>query len=375
MSPKSILKYTVLALFTLNLPTAGLNIFGGAVGAILSSASFGLLIVYYLFFLKGKPNIGLLYCGVLYFTFAGFQILGDDTKFITNLAKFLIVVIFGNSFFKEISKKEMTVMFVIGAITIVMNALVFASDRGRSGGFYLNPNAAGFVVLFAYAFTFGLKAGKRKSFLMLLFTIAGFLTFSRTFIIMWVCINLISLLFNRKNIRILVIGVGLFLAMLIVGEALNLGGVRFEKYKGVLNNETTSSDLSHDSRTHTWSLFYDEVTNSPFIGGGYGKFQIGGVKGVGVHNTYLLIIGEAGIVPFLAFLIFILILYKKSIAVFKTEPSLFLMCFVFTVYLLTTHNYFDNEVKVVLSLYMMNQIHILYARRNQKLSPGVILTN
>lgn len=357
MSFKTVLKYIILALFVLNLPPVGTNVVGAAVGSLLSFASMGLLIFYYLFFSRGKPNIGLLYCGVLYFVFSAFQIVGDERLFITNFIKFLIIVVFGSSFFKDVKKNELSIILALGALSIIVQALFLEAHRGRSGGFYFNPNSAGFVALFGFAFSYGIKNKKKKAFLQILCTIAGFLTFSRTFIIMWVLVNFLSLKISTKNFRLLAVGITVFVTLLLVGNALNIGGARFDKYKGVLTDETTSEDLGHDSRTETWALFYEEVMNNPFFGGGYGKFQGGGINGVGAHNTYLLVIGESGIIPFFCLLGYLFYMNKKSWSLFKWEPSLLLMCLTITMYLLTTHNFYDKQEKLALILYLISQIH------------------
>jgi len=125
----------------------------------------------------------------------------------------------------------------------------------------------------------------------------------------------------------------------------------------VLNNETSSEELGHDSRTETWALYYDSVFENPLLGNGFNSFRHGGIEEVGAHNTYLLIIGESGIIPFLAFVIFLFILIKKSAVLFKRDPSLLFMTLIFSIYMLTTHNYFDNEVKVVISLFFINLIY------------------
>jgi len=204
MSIKHLLKYTILGLFVLNFPTVALQSFGAAAGGLVSYGSFALLIGYYLFFLKGKPNMGLLLISLLYFSIAGLQLMGDERRYFTDFAKLLILIIFGNSFFMNVSKKEMRIALAIGAVSIILNSVFFENYRGRSAGFYFNPNAAGFVALFGYAISMDMKSGKLKTVFQIIFSLAGFLTFSRTFLIIWAVINLISLRSNRKNIRILV---------------------------------------------------------------------------------------------------------------------------------------------------------------------------
>ncbi len=352
-----IIKYIILGLFLLNLPGIANVGVSSALGGILSYASFLLLIIYYIIFLRGKPNFWLFYVGFLYFLISGVQLYINYPfgKYVVYLLKFLILVICGNSFFKTVTTKDVAAALLLGGLSLVFNVLFFADDYGRYSGFYLNPNAAGYVCATGYALSFALENKKARLLLQVVFTICGLLTFSRTYMLVWVIINLLSLRISFKNIRVLVFGLGLGIALLIFGELFNLGGARFAQFQSLLDNKS-SSELQEGSRTETWALFYDAAVSHPFFGGGFGEFHGGGLHSLGPHNTYLLIFGESGIIPLLLFLAFILYLLFWSNRLFKLNPSLFLTTITLAVYLLTTHNYFDNYFKLCITLFLFSQI-------------------
>ncbi|KKM21324.1 hypothetical protein LCGC14_1636580, partial [marine sediment metagenome] len=364
---KNILKYTILGLFILNLPEIGLAILGSTVGGLLSYFSFILLGVYYVFFLRGKPNLWLLYIGLAYFIISGFQMYnGVEKDFLIEVAKYLILVLFGNSFFKEISRKEMLLFLLIGSITVILNAFVFPDNYGRYSGFYLNPNAAGFITIIGYCLSYSMKNKRLKTFYQVIFTLAGILTFSRTFVLLWLLTNLIALKINLKNLRVLGLGIVLITIIFTFGEILNLGGQRYEIFKAVLNSDDSApaaSGIEKDSRTETWALFYDEIFLHPFFGDGYGKFQGGGIHRIGPHNTYILIAGEAGIFPLLLFIIFTLYLCYSSYKIFDKDPSCFFISVVLILYLSTSHTYFNSFIKLSITLFLYNRL--LEVQNNQ----------
>jgi O-antigen ligase len=75
-----------------------------------------------------------------------------------------------------------------------------------------------------------------------------------------------------------------------------------------INNEI----LNEDSRQYQWSKFYDGILNSPIIGNGYSSFgqSLDGRGDAGVHNSFLLILGESGLLPFLLIIMVFFFLFK-----------------------------------------------------------------
>jgi len=358
---KKVLKYTILALFILNLPGFVIVNFGSGISSIMSYASFLLLIVYYFQFQRGKPNMWLVYAGLGYFLIAGLNIYVDIPiqKYVILIVKYMILVIFGNSFFKEVTKKEMINFITIGALSILINATLFSDIYGRYSGFYLNPNAAGYMCITGYALCYSLKKGRNRTILQIILTLAGLLTFSRTFILIWILTNIISMRIELKNVRVLVLGVIIGITLLTFGELFNLNGLRFKQYQAVFNNKASVQDLEKGGRSETWSLFYEETVKHPIFGGGYGKFQRHGIFKIGPHNTYLLILGEAGIIPLIIFIAFMTYLLFWSNKLFSLDPSLFLSVVILLLFLLTSHNYFDTYIKLCVTLFIYQKMENL----------------
>lgn len=357
MMLQKILRYLILAMFLLNLATVFLNFLGPGIGSLVSYASFMLLIGYYILFLRGKPNWWLVFASIAYYMIASFDIHRMETQdFVMIFLKTMILVIFGQAFYNKIPRKDMAIFLAVGSATIVLNAVFFPSIIGRSSGFYFNPNAAGYVCMLGYALAYSLENRKLRYGIQIVCSLAGFLTFSRTFMILWLVVNLISVRIDMKNARVLVFGFMAFVMLLIGGAALNLGGNRFDAFRALIESDNSAQSLATDSRTETWAKFYDAVAENPIFGGGYGLFQGGGLHRLGAHNTYLLIIGESGIIPLIIFIAFCIHLLKSSFTYFDSDPATFLMALTLVLYLATTHNFFDNFVKLSTTLYIYGRI-------------------
>ncbi len=351
-----ILRYICLALIMLNLPATALVAFGGTAGSVLSYLTILLLAFYYFLEKKTEPNWWLLAIAILYFTISSLQYSGSFTFYGLDFIKYLIFVICGYELAKRVTANELYVFLFIGALSIGLEALLLTNDFGRYSGFYLNPNVAGFICIYGYSFIYGLKSTTLKLIGQFLFTLMGLLTFSRTFIVIWILINLISLKISVKNIRIFGIGFLIFSTLLVIDETVGLNNPRFEQLKNIVNNENVSTqEISEDSRTATWAKFYDQVLESPFFGNGYGTFS-GKLGVLGAHNTYLMILGEAGIIPFALFLGYIGFLFYWSYHFFKQSPNLIMQTISLSVFLLANHNFFTFYYMSFSAIWIQYQI-------------------
>jgi O-antigen ligase len=355
-----ILKYTCLALIIFNLTEAGLMAYGGGVGGAISYLTIFLLFIYYTLEKKTMPNWWVLIIALLYFVISSLQYSGSSTQnFLFEVIRYLIFVICCYEMTKHINKIELFIFLLIGALSIGIEALFFTSDFGRYSGFYLNANVAGFICIYGYSLIFGLK---NKTLILLgqfVFTLMGLLTFSRTFIVIWLLVNVISLKISIKNVKIFGIGFLIFTSLLFIDQVVGLNNPRFEQLKKIANNENVSSqEINRDSRTETWALFYDQILESPLIGNGFGTFS-GKTGSLGVHNSYLMILGEAGILPFLLFLIYIGRLLFKSLVYFKESPYLIMQTISLSVFLLANHNIFNFYYMSFAAFWIQYQIYKL----------------
>ncbi|RTE53800.1 hypothetical protein EHW67_07645 [Arenibacter aquaticus] len=353
-----IIKWFCLGLIVLNAPTFGLHAFGSAAGSILSALTFGMPLVYAI--LVKNVHILKIYLaiGLGYFLISGIQFYnGVESDYFSKFYKFLILVILGGAIAKNTSKKELFWLLIIGSSSVIANAIFFTDTYGRYSGFYLDPNAAGFICITGYGLSYGMEKGKLKLLGQFIFTFAGFLTFSRTFILLWILLNLIALKINPKNIRIFAIGAVVIILLISFSEALKLNVVRFNQLKALVSNEKVSTqELNEDSRTATWATFYDYVLDKPLLGNGYGSFQTNGLNRVGPHNSFLLVIGEAGVFILLIFLGYHIYLLYQGAYLFTSSPHIVMMTIGLFLFLLTNHNYFTAYYLILLSMWILTQI-------------------
>jgi len=351
------LKYLILGLVILNIPESLLNFVGPTLGTISSYSLFLLFLVYYLLTPKGSLNIWMLLIGFSYYTIASIQTLWllQDFAFIS--LKFIIVVICGNELMKRVSKKELFIFLGLGSLSVLIHSLFFPDDYGRYSGLYFNPNTAGFISITAFALGFGLK--KEKLLKLVgppISSLAGLLTFSRTFLVLWAFINLISLKINIKNIRVLGFGIGVVIFLFTFGELFKVNTIRFNQFEALMKQDTSAaSGLKEDSRTTTWSYYLDDILEKPFFGNGFAKFQ--GHKGqAGVHNSFLLIIGESGIIPFTLFTSLILYILFWSFRLFNKAPHLFMMSIGLFAVLMADHGFFYYYNFCLITMWLQHQI-------------------
>jgi O-antigen ligase len=306
---------------------------------------------------KGKANVWMIVIGLSYYLISAVQYSGDFRFFVTLFLKYFIVVICGYEVIKDTSKKELFIFLMIGALSILMHTLFFTSDYGRYSGFYINPNVGGFICITGYGLSYGLDNKKIKLIGQFLFTLMGLLTFSRTFIVLWLLVNLLSIFINIKNVKIFVLGALIMSTLFVIDEFIGLNNPRFKQLKALVTNERVDSrQISEDSRTETWARFYDYVLDKPIVGNGYGAFQGGGVHRLGSHNTYLLVIGESGIIPFLIFTGLFLYMLYKGIVLFRYAPHILMQAIGIAVFLLANHNFFNFYYITFLAMWLQYQI-------------------
>lgn len=351
-----IVRVVLLILILWNMPAIALFAIGPDLGSKLSLLTIGLLAVYYLFDKKTQPNWWIIILSLLYFTISSFQYYYAANLLIYETVKYFIFVISGYELIKQVSKEELFFILLLGTLSIAIDAFFFPSDFGRYAGFYLNPNEAGFICIYGYSLVFSLKNTSLKLLGQFVFTLMGLLTFSRTFIVIWLFLNLISLKISMKNIRIFGIGILLFATLIFIDNVVGLNNPRFKQLISIANNEKVSTnEINEDSRMDTWAQHYDQILASPYFGNGYGTFS-GGTGPLGVHNSYLLVIGEAGIIPFAIFLAYIAYLFYWSIYFFKNSPYLIMQTIALALFLLTDHNFFAHYYVLFGAMWIQYQI-------------------
>jgi len=356
------LRYIILALFVMNIPSGALMYVGGLLGTLLSYGSYALLLLYYIRVKKGPFNKWMLVIGIIYFSLSSLQFYGSPSVIVLIACKYLVLIIGGYEVIKRTSHGEFLFFLVFGALTILLHAAFLgggSAEYGRYSGFYINPNAGGFISISGYALAYAIKNKKLRLIAQIVCTCMGLLTLSRTFIALWVMINFLSLKIDIKNIRIFVYGFGLASLLLVVSEFLPVKNPRIEQLKTVLKGEEVNvQEINEDSRTETWSTYFAKISENVIIGSGFKSFTIKDHQRnlVGIHNTFLLVLGEAGFIPFIMIVIFYIYILIYAIRLFNHHPNILMQSIALFFFLMASHVYFTHAFILFISMYIQNQI-------------------
>ena len=361
----NLLRYIILFLILCNMPSYLLAYFGSTLGSLSSYASSLLLLAYY-FLSREKHELifPFILLGILYYTLSGLNFSEIDPEwYFKDFIRFMIVVVCAGDLLYKTNNKDIYMILVIGALSIIINAVIFPLANanfyptyGRFSGFYLNPNFAGSICLIGFALSYSMGNKWFRLGGQLIFTLAGILTFSRSFIVIWLLINIIAIYHNRKNVIAPAIGALVLVVLFAVSSFLTLNTARFSALKSIFNDEQIQSEtIQKDSRTGTWALYTDIIFDKPIWGNGYEYMQkkLPGLPGV--HNTFLMVLGEAGIIPFLLIVGIYIFLLIRSYSLFRSNPEYFYLSCVLTISLMVGHTYFSNYYNVLISMYLLIQ--------------------
>lgn len=352
------LKVIILVLVLLNLPSYYLVNGNSVIGTLLSYSTFLLIIIYYLVIKTEILLIPFIVIGFFYFSISFLVDIQSIDVFFVTLFKYFIFIVMGATIVKDVKLIDIYIVLLVGSVSILYDAVFVTDLLGRFSGFYLNPNLAGCICIFGFALSFSVVNRNLQRIGQLLFSVAGFLTFSRTFLLIWVLINIMSLAISLKNGYKILIGVLVFGVLVSFGEEFGFNTLRLEAFSALLEGKV-SNNLEEDSRTETWAAYYDKICESPFFGNGYLSFS-GKSYGAGenansvqgVHNTFLMILGESGIFVFFYFASIYWTIILKGLRIFKSDPLIFLFSFTLIMYMLTNHNYFDNYIILFASMWI-----------------------
>ena len=201
----------------------------------------------------------------------------------------------------------------------------------RFTGTFLNPNDAGLVGCMTVVLAMAFLRNVRQSLLGYLGLTVAFVaacsSFSKTALISLVAILILFLLLNGRG------GRGPILAWLgalvLIGAIIvvNIGlkeilrdGRAVERVVAVgeLVSGRGFNDRVISQRWTVWKLGWHKILESPIVGHGLGQFRhLDGApvswdtgKRISIHNTYLLFVGEAGVVPLSLYLLYLFSLLR-----------------------------------------------------------------
>lgn len=214
----------------------------------------------------------------------------------------------------------------------------------RFSGVFHGPNFAGAAACQAVALSLSLLGGRRSGFLYLvaiLGSVAVVLTFSRAAILTLALVFLFFLWSSISNMHtrtrsystvwmISIFVIGIFALVFINLEHLPLEKNQLTRLEWMMNRSVSNIP---NKRFTLWYLGILRIAESPLLGYGLSQFHslpnapvcYGGptieIIECGVHNTYLLIWGEAGIIPLTLFLLFIGSLLRARLALPKSVAT------------------------------------------------------
>ncbi len=213
----------------------------------------------------------------------------------------------------------------IGLIKIYSNVSGGIGTGGRQAGFFGNPNEAGAFANYTLVMLLSsfLYFKKGKIFILLVIPLAlysVFVSFSKAAMLISILILFFFLLFsirnivkvgkkNRKSIFLFFILLFIIATKIVthfnsVYEDLSQGQQKrmltfMALAQGNIDEKTTSG------RNILFEHGWEKIKVAPIFGNGLGSFHRlnSGPIHLGIHNTYLMVIGESGIIPISIFLI------------------------------------------------------------------------
>ena len=353
----NILKIVILCVLLWGIPS--FFAYDVSIGSKFNVLLYGLLVVYYFLVTKKKILFIFLLFIVSYFIISATIFVRDPQFYYTDFIKFLILIISGTELARNTELKEFFIILMFGATSILAHAMFFQDGYGRYSGFYLDPNGAGFVCLIGYCISMSINSKFLKLFGQFLFTFAGIITFSRTFMLLWLLVSILAVISNRKNSVNFGLGIGVIIFAFSLASILQLNTVRFSAIEGILGNNASQKNmavLEEDSRTESWAVYYEMILDNPIFGNGYQKLSGLDETKQGVHNSFLMVLGEAGFFPFLLMIGIYVFMLKKSSMFFKSDVHFFLISFSIIGILMTMHNYFSSYLVVFTSLWLYTRI-------------------
>ena len=270
---------------------------------------------------------------------------------------------------------RMYIFLLLGVAVIFFSSVIgfnIGLDMDRASGFFANPNTAAGFILYCLCLTlcFAISEKKIFGFMYLLLVPAlfytMFITFSKagliTFPIVVFAFLGMCLLRYRKLLKskrkifiwlflslILAIGVMSYYFSAIVDQLSWGQFLRLQRTLAFLSGEFTEATTSE--RSTLFNIGFQLIGEHPILGNGLTSFHAYDIpvngKHIGVHNTFLLILGESGILPFIMYSVLILILIIKSWRL-KNLAISFLFVSIMLVYVIniagTGHNGLDDRV-------------------------------
>lgn len=254
-------------------------------------------------------------------------------------------------------------------------------DQSRTLGLFANPNETGMQANFTLALGLGLFLKRRISILLasigsLIAVLTSISTFSKMAIITTVVVLLFFFVYNlfrtfsqpkymvNSYLKLIVLFVGISIFFLVPraeayikdmshGQQRRLKSLFELVLKGEVNNETTSY------RGETFEEAFQLIKRKPLFGYGIHTFSMGGMfthrTDIGVHNTFLKILGEAGIFVLFIFVWFLWLYFINAYKYWNGEWAFLSLAvlLVFLSFCMSSHNLLNQKLTVALMSFLM----------------------
>jgi O-antigen ligase len=174
--------------------------------------------------------------------------------------------------------------------------------------------------------------------------------------------NVLSIRLSLKNIRVLAIGIFLFIGLITYNSFLPNSNPRLEAMSKILEGKSNNTrKLEEGGRSETWAIYYNALVDKPILGHGYGSFDGGGkISSVGPHNSFIKTWGESGILTLIVMLILFGLMIKKSRYIFLKQPHLFLMTSALFLFMMTDHSFWVNGYMLFFTIWLQFNILTIY---------------
>ena len=183
-------------------------------------------------------------------------------------------------------------------------------------------------------------------------------------------VTLLTIYNDKKNIIVPILGSITLILVVSFSSNLTLNTDRFSALESlVTGSQGDTSAVNKDRRDESWALYYDLIFEKPFFGYGYSEFQRQKPRFPNVHNTYLMVIGEAGIIPFVLLIGTYVYLLLNSFKHFKKYPWYFYITVVLVLTMMAGHGYFYNFITVFMSIFVFVKIEGL---RKEKINYSTV---
>ena len=291
-------------------------------------------------------------------------------------------------------------ILILKSLNIELSYLIFTDLQsadtdiiGRASGLFLNANTAAQFTLYAIILLLYFLKERKISIwarillsvcvitsiysLLLTFSTTGFINlfFVFAYFIFTKYVNKLKFLFHF--VAIIIIFQILILSLVSIKDNLystyDLPLIQQEKIDNILNvvSSSNSAKVNYSYRDQLFEKGVELIQKRPFFGYGAGEFMTGVLNGLGIHNTYLQITGEAGIFISLLYLVVCFSILKRCYRI-KDKPINFLVTSGVVsslLYQLSTHGILYSE-SVLLMLIFFNCISILVQYSERKKIPS-----